>query len=68
MSVINALRGRITVIIVAHRLSTLRDADLIYVMDDGSIVEQGPWETLNDSKAVFQRLLQSQALSEHVGQ
>ncbi|MEM9483755.1 MAG: ABC transporter ATP-binding protein/permease, partial [Cyanobacteria bacterium P01_F01_bin.116] len=37
-----------TVIVIAHRLSTVADADLILVLEDGEIVEQGTsWELLN---------------------
>jgi len=68
MNVINELRGKITIIIVAHRLSTVRETDFIYVMEDGRIVEQGPWSELSEGKAVFHRLLQSQMLGERIGQ
>jgi ABC-type multidrug transport system fused ATPase/permease subunit len=41
-----SLKGRTTVIIIAHRLSSLRIADTICVMEDGRIVEQGSWDQL----------------------
>ena len=36
-----AERGAMTVLIVAHRLSTVRNADTIFVMDEGRVVEEG---------------------------
>jgi ABC-type multidrug transport system fused ATPase/permease subunit len=43
---IAALRGRTTVLMIAHRLSSIRLADVIYVLEQGRIVEQGPWDEL----------------------
>jgi ATP-binding cassette subfamily C protein len=62
MDVINGLKGSMTIVIVAHRLATVRDADIIYVLDHGRIVEQGSWSTLSGDKALFHRLMQAQAV------
>jgi len=40
-----ALRGR-TALVIAHRLTTIRDADRILVLDDGRIVEEGTHDSL----------------------
>jgi ATP-binding cassette subfamily C protein len=64
MGVINALRGKCTVVIVAHRLAAVRDADLIYVLDGGVIIEHGTWRSLTQRKALFHRLLQAQAVGD----
>jgi len=53
------MRGRTTVII-AHRLSTVRDADLIVVMNQGRIVEQGRHEALLRRGGHYARLVQLQ--------
>jgi ABC-type multidrug transport system fused ATPase/permease subunit len=42
MAAVNALRGNKTVIIVAHRLSTLSSCDCIYRLSDGKIIADGP--------------------------
>ncbi|WP_316793708.1 peptidase domain-containing ABC transporter [Pedobacter frigoris] len=49
-----------TVIVVAHRLSTIRKADQIVVMQKGSIVEIGNHETLMEKKGRYFQLVQSQ--------
>ena len=50
-----------TVIQVAHRLSSIRDADEIFVFDGGNVVEQGDHATLSRRGAVYSRLLAGQA-------
>lgn len=49
------LRGR-SVLVIAHRLSTIRRADKILVMQDGTIVEQGPHEALLARGGVYAEL------------
>jgi subfamily B ATP-binding cassette protein MsbA len=49
-----------TVIIVAHRLSTLRDVDRLVVLDRGRIVETGTWDALVRSGGTFARLWEAQ--------
>ncbi len=53
------MEGR-TSFIVAHRLSTIREADIILVMKDGNIIEQGNHETLLNKKGFYANLYNSQ--------
>lgn len=53
------MMGR-TSFIVAHRLSTVREADVILVMKDGNIIEQGNHEELMDKKGFYANLYNSQ--------
>ena len=55
----NLMKGR-TSFIVAHRLSTIREADLILVMKDGDIVEQGKHEELLKQNGLYAELYNSQ--------
>jgi subfamily B ATP-binding cassette protein MsbA len=55
-------RGR-TTIVVAHRLATVRDADLIVVMADGGVLECGTHEDLLAEDGAFARLVRAQALA-----
>lgn len=56
------MKGR-TSFIVAHRLSTIREADVILVMKDGNIIEQGNHETLLAEKGFYAKLYESQFAS-----
>lgn len=49
------IRGR-TSVVIAHRLSTVRNADLILVVDDGKIIEQGTHEQLMSRRGSYYRL------------
>jgi putative ABC transport system ATP-binding protein len=51
------LRGKTTIISVAHRLETIRDYDLIAVMKSGQIVEIGGYEELLERKGLFYELV-----------
>lgn len=56
-----AARGR-TTIAVAHRLSTIQKADIIYVFDQGKIVESGSHQELTRLKGRYYELVNMQSL------
>jgi ATP-binding cassette, subfamily B, bacterial MsbA len=54
------MEGR-TTLMVAHRLSTVVEANMIYVLDQGGIVENGSHQTLLENKGVYANLWQAQS-------
>lgn len=54
-SAIRSLRGKMTVIVVAHRLSTIVEADKIYYLDKGKILGSGNFQELRSSLSDFNR-------------
>jgi len=63
LETVDHLRKDICVMMVAHRLATVRSADLIVVLDNGQIVETGTWEALLAQRGAFYRL----AVAQHMG-
>lgn len=59
----NLMRGR-TTLVIAHRLSTVRRADKIVVLDAGEIVESGPHEELLARRGIYRKLYDMQFVDE----
>ncbi len=58
------IAGR-TTFVVAHRLSTIRNADNIYVLDDGMIVESGTHEKLYNLNGKYRAMYEAQYGNSH---
>jgi ATP-binding cassette, subfamily B, multidrug efflux pump len=66
-ALLHTLRGETrdrSTIIIAHRISTVRHADTILVLDDGRVVEQGSHETLVREEGFYSELFRMQQLEE----
>ncbi len=61
----NLIRGR-TTLMIAHRLSTLRKANKIIVVDKGEILEMGTPEELMAMKGKYYKLIQIQTMSDQI--
>jgi ABC-type multidrug transport system fused ATPase/permease subunit len=54
--VLDGLRGKVTVVLIAHRVNTIQNADVVFLMEEGKLVDQG----------TFQELLRRNPSVEHV--
>ena len=68
MAAIRSLAGRKTVILISHRLANVVDSDRIYVLEKGSIVEQGVHAALLEQQGVYSRLYNAQKQLETLGE
>ncbi|HTP57519.1 MAG TPA: ABC transporter ATP-binding protein, partial [Spirochaetia bacterium] len=59
---LRSLRGEKTLIVVSHRISPLKGADRIYVMDEGRIVEKGSHAELLSQGGLYERLVRYQQM------
>lgn len=60
---IDELKGEVTLVVIAHRLTTVRKADLIYVLEAGRVVECGTYEDLRDRpEGQFAAMIELQSL------
>ena len=59
---IDALKGKYTLLIIAHRLATIKNADTIYLMDKGSITAQGNFTELTERSERFKRMVELQEI------
>jgi len=62
---INNLAGTRTILIIAHRLTTVKKADKIIVLKDGEIVEMGTHEELFAKKGLYYHLCSVQLIDEN---
>lgn len=63
---VETLRGRMTMLVITHRLATTRAADVIYVMDRGRVVENGSFDSLVRRGGRFAALCRAQGLTSAV--
>jgi ABC-type multidrug transport system fused ATPase/permease subunit len=60
---IDALQGEVTVVIIAHRLSTVKNTDRVYVLDEGRVVEEGSYHQLRMREdGEFREMVEMQSL------
>jgi ATP-binding cassette, subfamily B, bacterial PglK len=59
---VNAMKGNVTVLMIAHRLSTVRNADLVVYLENGSIIATGSFDSVRNQVPDFDRQAQLMGL------
>jgi len=59
LDALERLRGQVTTVLITHRLSAVRRADVVYVLESGRLVESGPWKFLDESTSSRFRAFQT---------
>jgi ATP-binding cassette subfamily C protein len=60
---IEKLHGAMTILIITHRLSAVRKADYIYLLEAGRVVEMGTWDSLVAEEGRFRSLCLAQGIT-----
>lgn len=55
---LESLRGSCTILVIAHRLSTVKNADVVFVMSEGKVIAQGKFDELAQSNEMVARYVQ----------
>ncbi len=63
----NELKGR-TTLMISHRISTIKDADIIYYLEDGTVVEQGTHEELLKKEGRYSVMYNKQLIEEELAE
>ena len=56
MEAVEKLSGEKTLIMIAHRLTTVKNCDCLYFMERGKVVDQGSYEELRDRNESFMKM------------
>lgn len=61
---IDKIKGKSTIIIVAHRLSTIKNVDKIFFMENGKIVDTGTFNELNKTNKAFKKMYNAESIED----
>lgn len=59
---LESLKGKVTIISIAHRLSTVKSADRLYLLEKGRVAASGDFESLKEKSMYFKRLTELQGM------
>ena len=68
LSPIENLDRELTILIIAHRLTTLQECDTIFLFDKGRLIDKGSYQFLMNNNSFFQRMAKKESNNEIIGQ